>query len=148
MRMFRVLSSVFCGLILFCDVASAAVIQPTSGRVLINRGTGYEPVTQSLLVGAGDSVMVSVDGGAQLVYSDQCSISVKPGGVVTVAAEAPCKGASADFDGTRMGAGFCSLKDDPKSFCEPEPDHPWLPVAAFAGVLTVGIIEMNQPACP
>ena len=94
------------------------------------------------------TVMVSVDGGAQIVYSDQCSISVKPGGVITVATEAPCKGASADTDGTRMGAGFCSLKDDPKSFCEPAPDHPWLPVGAFAGVLTVGIIEMAHPACP
>jgi hypothetical protein len=146
--MSRVLSSVFFSLILFCNAASAAIVQPTSGRVLINRGTGYEPVAQSLIVGAGDSVMVSVDGSAQVVYSDQCSISVKPGGVVTVAAEAPCNSASRDTNGTRMGAGFCSLKDDPKSFCEPEPDHSLLPVAAFAGVLTVGIIEMNQPACP
>ena len=108
--MLRVLSSVVCGLILFCDVASAAVIQPTSGRVLINRGVGYEPITQSLIVGAGDSVMVSVDGSAQIVYSDQCSISVRPGGVVTVAAEAPCNRGLCGFRWDKNGRGLLLTK--------------------------------------
>ena len=133
---------------------SAATLQPINGKVLINHGAGYQHVTQPALAAVGDSIMVNAEGSAKLVYDAQCSVVVKPGNVVTVAAEAPCqKSAQPDFESTRMNLG---AKCDGKSFCEPPAeDRRWLglvPLAA-AGVavgLCIGdvICDSDDGASP
>jgi hypothetical protein len=71
--------------------ALAATVESGKGQVLINRGGGFQPVAGGAQAGAGDAVMVSPNGSAQIVYSDGCSIPVVPGNVITVTAESPCK---------------------------------------------------------
>jgi len=105
--MFRLAMSLALGSLLG-SAACAATLQPRGGTVLINHGAGFEHVTGPTNAGVGDSVMVSPGGSAQVVYDDQCAVSVKPGQLVTIAQEAPCKMAKTevpDFEGTRMNAG-------------------------------------------
>ena len=121
---------------LLSSTAMAVTLQPLQGKVLINRGTGFQHVTEPVTAAVGDAVMVSADGTAQVVYNSGCTVPVKPGNVVTIALEAPCqKTATAPIDpnGMRMNLGFAC---GDKSFCEPPPaDHHWLalvPITAIA----------------
>jgi hypothetical protein len=68
----------------------AATVEP-EGQVSINRGSGFQPVKGVVQANVGDSVMASPNGSARIVYSDDCSIPVVPGAVITIAAESPCK---------------------------------------------------------
>ena len=118
------------------SAAMAVTLQPLQGKVLINRGAGFQHVTEPVTAAVGDSVMVSANGNAQLVYDSQCSVPVKPGNVVTIALEAPCQKtapATTDPYGTRMSLGATC---GGKSFCEPPPaDRHWLalvPITAIA----------------
>lgn len=58
--------------------------------VSINRGLGFKRIAGPTEVGAGDAVMVSYGGSAQIVYSDTCLIDVYPGAVIRVATSSPC----------------------------------------------------------
>jgi hypothetical protein len=89
MSLFRAVVTLLAGLLL-SSAAFAATLQPLQGEVLINHGAGYQSVTQQTVAAVGDSVMVNKDGSAQIVYNEQCSVAVRPGNVVTVAAEPPC----------------------------------------------------------
>lgn len=105
--MLRLVTFCFWGL-LFGSAACAATLRPTGGDVLINHGAGFEHVSGPTNAGVGNSVMVSPGGSAQVVYDDQCTVPIKPGQLVTIAQEAPCKMAKTevpDFEGTRMNAG-------------------------------------------
>jgi len=73
----------------------AATLRSVSGQVLINRGTGYKPVTTGAEAKTGDVVMARPGASAQLVYADGCKTAVSPGSVVTIGAESPCAGAYA-----------------------------------------------------
>ncbi len=138
LSLFRVLVPSVGGLLLGSG-AFAATLQPMQGDVRINRGAGYQSVTEQRAVAVGDSVMVGKDGSAQIVYNGQCSVAVRPGNVVTVAAEPPCpKTAWLDPDAGRMNLGAdCQAGD--KHFCAPPvEDRSWLLPAA--GVVAAGVL--------
>ncbi len=128
----------------------AATVQPVEGDVLINRGSGYEPVSGPTQAKVGDSVMASPGGSARVVYDDQCSVAVKPGRVVAIAPEPPCKKmASFDPDGTRMNAGLAPGK----AFHEPPPRRHhwgWVPTAAITVVvgLCIGDVICDKSVSP
>lgn len=80
-------------LVAFAGVASpalAASVINVQGGVSVNRGVGFKSITGPTEVGAGDSVMVSKGGSAQIVYSDTCLVDVFPGAVIRIAASSPC----------------------------------------------------------
>jgi len=118
------LTTGFCG---FSALATSVV--PETGEVSINRGDGFKAVLGASQAKSGDTVIVSPDGSARVVYNGQCSVPVKPGSVVRITSEPPCKN-TASFDpyGTRMNAGITPGK----GFVEPPPtyDLGWLPFVA------------------
>ena|ERR1700676_3376096 len=77
--------------------ATSATVEPAQGVVLVNTGNGFKQVKKSVKAKVGDSVMVSPDGAAKVAYADGCTVDVRPGAVMTIAALSPCAaGARAD----------------------------------------------------
>ena len=65
-------------LLLSCP-AAAATVESVKGKVLINRGDGFQPVTNGAPANAGDRLMASAAASAKLVYSGRCRVNVVPG---------------------------------------------------------------------
>ena len=145
--MVRVTTCLVC-MALMSSAAMAVTLQPLQGKVLINRGTGFQHVTEPVTAAVGDSVMVSADGNAQLVYDSQCAVPVKPGNVVTIALEAPCRKTATetiDPNGTRMNLGFAC---GDKSFCEPPPaDHHWLALVPITAIVVTAGACVGDVIC-
>jgi hypothetical protein len=80
------------GLLSLAGAAHAATLTSMQGQVLLNQGGGYKPVSGSVEVKAGDSILVNPDGLAQLAYGDCATYEIKPGDVVYVAEQStiPC----------------------------------------------------------
>lgn len=74
----------------FAEQGFAATLQPMGGEVFVNRGHGYDLVTQPIQVNPGDAVMVNPNGHASIVYNDACNVSVQPGVVSTITPNPPC----------------------------------------------------------
>ncbi len=91
--------------VFLCAAVSAATVKLVSGDVLINRGNGFEHVRGTSEAKVGDSVMARPNGSGRVIYDDTCWVPVKPGHVVVIALEPPCK-KTASFDpyGTLPGA--------------------------------------------
>jgi hypothetical protein len=98
---------------LFCYVgaASAATLTPLQGQVLLNRGGGYQPISGTVEVKAGDSILVNPDGLAQLAYDDCATYEIKPGDVVYVSEKeaVPCAGGVVDGAAGLGGLGANGL---------------------------------------
>lgn len=73
---------------LYGSSGSAATVVPYSGNVFVSQGAGFQQITGSTLVKAGDSVMVSPDGLAQIHLDDGNVVTVSPGQVLNVPAKA------------------------------------------------------------
>ena len=95
--------AVACGLLLTVP-SLAATVDSVRGQVSINRGDGFRRVTGTVQANIGDSVMVSPNGKARVVYPDGCAVEVNPGAVVTITALSPCK-ASSDIKPTPFSVG-------------------------------------------
>ena len=65
-------------------------LQVHSGSGSVNSGHGFRPVAGATELAAGDSVIVSPGGDAEIVYDEYCRIPVKPGRVAVVAPVSPC----------------------------------------------------------
>jgi hypothetical protein len=130
--------------VFLCPAVFAATVAPVQGKVSINRGSGYEPMSGPTQAKVGDTVMASMGGSARVVYNDRCSVAVKPGRIVTIAPEPPCK-KTASFDpyGTRMNAGVYSGK----AFQEPPPRRNWLPLVAVGGLAVVAGLCIGDVIC-
>jgi hypothetical protein len=76
--------------LLFCCPAFAATVEAVKGKVLINRGDGFQQATSGAQANAGDRLMANAGGSATLVYPDGCQVSVIPGRVVSVGKKPPC----------------------------------------------------------
>lgn len=68
----------------------AATLQPMGGEVFVNRGRGYDLVTQPVQVNPGDTILVNPNGRATVVYNDACSVNLPPGPVTTITPSPPC----------------------------------------------------------
>ena len=68
-------------------------------------GQGFHPISGRVDAKAGDSVMVSPDGAATIVYDDGCKVNVQPGAVATISPLSPCaSGSNADDNSNNLGA--------------------------------------------
>lgn len=70
--------------------ASAATVDAVKGKVLINRGEGFQQAASGAQANAGDLIMASAGGSAKLTYPGGCQVKVVPGRVVSVAKQPPC----------------------------------------------------------
>jgi hypothetical protein len=112
------------------------------GKVLVNQGEGFVPVSGPLALKAGDTVMIGEESFATVSYNE-CAVSLTEPTVFTVGEKAPCaKGEKiASVQGTFIspathsyaGAGGVSFAD---------PDV-WLPLAAVgAAAATVLVVVL------
>lgn len=76
--------------LLLGHAAGAATVQPIEGEVSVNKGQGFQLASGEVDVNTGDTVMVSPQGSARIVYADGCAITVRPGSVVTLGKGSPC----------------------------------------------------------
>lgn len=82
-------------------VAHAATVNALQGQVLVNSGQGYRLVDGSTQLEPGGTVVANPGAVAQVVYGGSCTITVQPGSVYLVAANAPCQaGQSAQSAGS------------------------------------------------
>jgi hypothetical protein len=80
----------FCVGLLLCTAVSAATVDSIKGRILLNRGDGFQVLAAPTTANPGDKVMASPDGSAKLRYADGCVIDIHPKTVVSVGAKSPC----------------------------------------------------------
>lgn len=72
------------------NAALAATVQPIAGTISVNTGEGFKPAVGETNISTGDTVMVSPEGSARIIYADGCAIQVRPGAVVTIGQGSPC----------------------------------------------------------
>jgi hypothetical protein len=84
----------FCWAMLLSSSTWAATLEPGQGQISVNQGQGFQPVNSRVDANVGDSVMVSPDGSASVVYADGCKVNVRPGAVATIAPISPCASGS------------------------------------------------------
>jgi hypothetical protein len=65
------------------------------GTALVNRGTGFSPVTGTTELQPGDRILVRNGAGARITYPDGCNVPVR--GVATVDPLSPCNFMAADL---------------------------------------------------
>jgi hypothetical protein len=88
---------VFGAMVLSLAMASASVQAATSvaqvgnfhGKVLVNQGKGFVPVSGALSLKAGDAVMIGEESFATVSYNE-CTVSLSEPTVFTVGEAAPC----------------------------------------------------------
>jgi hypothetical protein len=71
--------------------AGAASLVSIQGAVQINSGSGFHQVAAAAELAPGNSVMVAAGASAEIRYSDDCRIPVRPGSVAVVARFSPCR---------------------------------------------------------
>lgn len=81
-------------LALMATPSQAAQLIDIQGKVLVNRGTGFQSAAGIIELQPGDRVMATGGGSARIVYSAACSAAVSPGTAVIVRAQAPCAGSN------------------------------------------------------
>lgn len=102
MRLFGALSTALCAAIA-CSPVLAATVQPVSGTVSVNTGSGYTRISGPVQVKEGDRVLVSPGGSVQIVY-DGCTINVTAGASYVVKPATICS-AGLDTDVTPYVVG-------------------------------------------
>ncbi len=80
-------------LLILGSTAHAATVRVTEGELFVSRGNGYEHVAGTAQVRVGDSVMAGEFGVGQITYANGCSVTVRPGTVVPIEAQASCAAA-------------------------------------------------------
>jgi hypothetical protein len=81
--------------------SGVAELVNVSGKVLVQQGEGFVPVTGTVMLLPGDKVMVGAESSATISYLDGgCSVSINDQSLVKVAKKAPCgKGETAAIAG-------------------------------------------------
>ena len=93
MTVFRTLTrtaGVIVGLAALSAAHAATTVENLGGTVRVNQGKGYSVLQGAGNVKPGDTIMVDLRGKGRVVYSDGCTVNVKPGSIVTVAEVSPC----------------------------------------------------------
>jgi hypothetical protein len=113
------------------SAAHAATVTVTEGELFISRGNGYERVAGTAQGRVGDSIMAGEFGVGQITYANGCAVTVRPGTVVAIEAQASCKAAhdwSTNLDPASGGLSTGHI----------------LLGAAIAGGIGVGIYALTQ----
>lgn len=74
----------------FAAASGIAEITSVSGKVLVNKGDGFQPVSGFVSLNAGDAVMVGEESVAAISYATGCTVTASPASVVTITEVAPC----------------------------------------------------------
>ena len=120
------------------SAAHAATVRVTEGELFISRGNGYERVAGTAQGHVGDSVMAGEFGVGQITYANGCAVTVRPGTVAAIEAQASCTAAhdwSTNVDPASEGLSTGHI----------------LLGAAIAGGIGVGIYALtrdDKPASP
>jgi hypothetical protein len=95
-------AAVACGLALSAPAhAATATVQSVQGNVSIDRGTGFQQLTSAMPAEVGNRIMAAPGSSAKIVYGDGCTVEVKPGSVVSVGKESPCRAPNGLFWGNQ-----------------------------------------------
>jgi hypothetical protein len=120
--------------------AGIAEITSSSGKVLVNQGDGFAPVSGLVSLNVGDAVMVGDGAQAQISYAAGCTVTAEAASVVTIADVAPC--AAGETVGT-AGAVFVQPTADYSSSAA---GIPLLPLLLVGGVVVGGGILIASGA--
>ena len=101
-----------CGSAIGAEIAS---LERVGGNVLVSRGQGFAPISGQNGLNPGDLVLAMSGGTASIRYGAGCSVAVRSGAVVAVAAASPC------------------------------PQQAGAPVAAGSTLITSSIMRLNPP---
>ena len=124
----------------YSPIAEASGLQ---GKVLVNHGRGFVPAAGTVLLNAGDKILVGANSSAKINYLNaKCLVSANASSVVTVTDAAPCK------LGTVVGSVdtvFAVPAATDPAFVPP-PDFPILPVLLIggAGLVAGGFILFSK----
>jgi hypothetical protein len=124
-------TAVFCVGILLCSAASAATVDSIKGRILLNRGDGFQVLAAPTMANSGDKVMANPGGSAKLRYADGCVIDIRPGTVVSVGEKSPC---TAPYLGGLEGPVV-------------QPGPPYFLIGAGIAAVTFGALCGNDVIC-
>lgn len=79
------------GLFAVYQGAMAAELVQLEGKVSVNRGDGFEPAKQGMVLKPGDQVLVGKESSASLIYAEPgCVFDIAEASVVTVSDVGPC----------------------------------------------------------
>jgi hypothetical protein len=99
---FGLAAAVACGLAVSAPAQAArATVQSVQGNVSIDRGTGFQQLTSAMPAEIGNRIMAAPGSSAKIVYGDGCTVEVKPGSVVSVGKESPCRAPNGLFWGNQ-----------------------------------------------
>ena len=124
-------SAAFCVGMLLCSASFAATVDSIEGRILLNRGDGFQVLAAPTTANPGDSVMANAGGNAKLRYPDGCVIDIHPGAVVSVGEKSPCT------------APYLGGLEGPVA----QPGPPWLLIGAGIAAVTFGALCGNDVIC-
>jgi len=96
----------------------ATTIEPFQGVTLMNTGKGFKQIKKTTKAKAGNSVMVSPDGAATVVYADGCKVDVSPGKVTTITELSPCAAGSL-ADNSDTSFHWCATPTNPIDYNNP-----------------------------
>ncbi len=88
----------FAGFFAVSAVAQAASVSTQSGRVFLNSGDGFTPVSDSTPAKPGAQVLVRDGGFAVISYGASCKVRVGVGRIWQIASKAPCTNGSTFID--------------------------------------------------
>lgn len=104
--------------------AFAARVEVTSGKLFVDRGSGYQTIKNTTSAKPGDTVMAQAGDSGVVIYDDGCRQNVDVGAVVTVSDTSPCQ-----------GGGACAIGPA---------DHCFLLGAAVVGAAVGGVIALSN----
>jgi hypothetical protein len=81
-----------CAVVFSFDASAGATsLVSIKGAVQINSGSGFHQVAGSTELAPGNSVMAAAGASAEIRYSDDCRIPVRPGSIKVIARLSPCR---------------------------------------------------------
>lgn len=72
------------------EAAAAPMLTNVQGKVLVDKGAGFTPVSNGVALRPGDQILVSDNASADLFYDVDCQLALKPGAQLTITESSPC----------------------------------------------------------
>jgi hypothetical protein len=124
--------------------SGVANITSAEGKVLVNAGKGFVPVTGPAALKVGDKVMLGKGGFATVAFKD-CAVSLDKPTVFTVTKNAPC--AKDQLAGLEAGVFVKPVAD---AYIAPTPFPYWLLALGGGAVVvtTIVVLTNDDPSSP